>query len=332
MMSAFWRLFRSARLALGLLFGLALLAGIGSLPRHDPTQLPIPGATDFLLRFIGIKNTFASPLFLTVVALLLMNVIACTAHRVIHHKRRKLYQVLDLLMHLALVVLVVGSVLRVVKGDVGTLSIGEGQEASEMYDWGSRRPVPLDSPIRVVRMVTEFYPMLVRVGVRDLKSNERIALLEILEGKEQVTGEANVSVRLLGADRVEGRVGCLVRTPAGEGRIRLDLRSGPGATAEYGGYGFTLVAFRDETKMVRALLSTRQKNGQIAEQWLAPNERVRIGGKSVFLTAWKTDPFGSRFAGLQVTKDPGAPVFWAGCLLFVATLAWRSALKFRGRV
>jgi len=311
-MHSLLRLLKSARLGLGLLLGLALIAGIGTIPGN-------------------LKNTFSSPLFLAVVAVLLANIVACTTHRFRLHRGKSPLLILDVLMHLAILVLVIGAVLRVVIGSVGTMSIQEGQEALEIYDWGSRRTIPLEFTLRVKKVVMEHYPMVVKVGVRDAGSGDRIALLEILEGSEKIADGPGVGVRLLGVDRVEERIGCLVRTPAGEGRIRLDLRSGPGATADYGGYRFTLVAFRDEIKMVRALLSTRSADGSVVEHWLAPNERVRVGGANLFLTAWKTDPFGNHSAGLQVTTDPAAPVFWAGCLLFVAALVGRTVLKFRGR-
>ena len=331
MMHSLLRVLRSGKLGLSLLPGLALFSVIGTIPSGDVAPAQAPGFLEYLLSLIGVRNTFSSPLFLAVVFVFCANIIACTAHRFRLHKKRGPLLILDVLMHLALLVLAVGGVLRVVGGSVSTMSVEEGHETREIYDWGVKRYVPLGYTLRVERVVMEHYPMSIKVGVIEVGSGKRVALLQILEGHDNRVDGADVGVRFLGADRVEQRVGAVL-----SGRQWVRDESGSiYAVGRERPRNMEVIALRcgfcDEIKMVRALLSINSADGLPIKRWLAPNERVRINGASIFLTAWSTDPFGNRFAGLQVTKDPAAPVFWTGCLLFVAALFGRVMLKLRER-
>jgi hypothetical protein len=112
--------------------------------------------------------------------------------------------------------------------------------------------------------------------------------------------------------------------------LTLGLDPGPGASAEFGGVRFTLVAYRDEERMVRVLVNALSESGLVVEQWLSPNGSLAVGGTDVFLTAWGRDEFGNRFAGFQVSRDPGAPLFWAGCILLVCAIPLHLIAKRRG--
>jgi hypothetical protein len=43
-------------------------------------------------------------------------------------------------------------------------------------------------------------------------------------------------------------------------------------------------------------------------------------GTSIFQTAWGTDRYGNPYIGVQVARDPAAPLFWVGCVLFSISL------------
>jgi hypothetical protein len=111
--------------------------------------------------------------------------------------------------------------------------------------------------------------------------------------------------------------------------VTLALEPGPGSAADFGGTRFTLVAYRDEERMVSVLVNALSGSGLVVEKWLSPNGSLVVGGTEVFLTAWGRDEFGTQFAGFQVSRDPGAPLFWAGCIVLVCALPLHLVLKRR---
>lgn len=321
---------RSSRLTLVVLFLLALLASVGTIPRaaDAPGTPASPGPA--LQRFFGIESTFSSPLFLALAGLLVVNILFCTVHRFRRSKRGRGQRFLDLVMHLSLVLVAAGGVLKVNLGVVRTVAVPVGAETSAVYDWKSGTDVPLDFTLRVVRFETEYYPFRARVGVRDPRSGEKIGVAEVVEGRP-VPAPGGGELGLEEIDRERASATFSVRTPGDRGRVSLALAGGPGATTEFGGRGFTLLAFRDEEKSVRALVNIVRENGLVSERWLSTNGSLEVDGTKIFLTAWGRDRFLNPFAGFQVSRDPGAPLFWTGCVLLAAAMPLYFVAKRRRR-
>jgi hypothetical protein len=63
------------------------------------------------------------------------------------------------------------------------------------------------------------------------------------------------------------------------------------------------------------------------EQLLRINHPGSFGGISFCIVALDRDPYRNAIVGLQMTREPGAPLFWGGALLFGASLLCHLLLK-----
>jgi ResB-like family len=320
---------RSAKLTVALLFILAVLALLGTIPRSAVERGQAADSMTRVERFLGIRDTFGSPAFLSAACLLTVNILFCTAHRCSRLKRNSLLMLADLLMHLSVVLVIAGGAVKGFAGVVRTASIPIGTETATAFDWKIGADTPLGFVIRVIRLDTEYHPFRARIGLRDTATARKIGIVEVAEGGRGDAALAGVELSLAAIDREGGRAALLVKTPAAQGRIQLSLASGPGSSAQFGGVGFTLVAYQDEPKMVRALINAVLESGLVVEKWISPNEGIDIEGNQVSLTAWGRDPFGNPYAGFQVSRDPGAWLFWAGCILLAGAIPLHLFVKHR---
>jgi hypothetical protein len=319
---------KSARLTLVLLLLLSFLALLGTVPR--PVESVERSASSFA-RLLGFRNTFRSPLFVGATALLAVNVLFCTAQRFKGSHTRRLRSLPDLVMHLALVLVICGGGVKAIWGTVRTVTVPVGTETGSVYDWKSEADVPLGFVLRVVRLDFDYHPVRALLGVRDSRTGAKIGVVEIGEGKKVPLPRTGWTAGLLSIDRQSGLAQFAVQTPTAAGEISLSLAPGPGASAEFEGAGFTLVAFKDEVKMVRALVNATVESGLVIERWLSPNGGVDVEGSQLALTSWGNDQFGNPFAGFQVSRDPGAPLFWAGCVLLACALPLHAVGRSRRR-
>lgn len=322
---------RSVRLTLGLLLILASLALMGTIPRvPEAADRSLP-TTKSVERFFGVRDPFRSPVFLVATVLLTANILFCTVHRFGRSQRNRTLMLSDLVMHLALVLVIAGGAVKAIAGAVRTVSVHVGKETNTIFDWRVGADVPLGFALRVVRFETEYHPFRARIGLSDPRSAEKTGVFEVAQGRAGGVLPGGVAIGFLAVDQEQGRARFMVETPEAQGQIALELASGPGSQAQFGGVAFTLVAYQHEEKMVRALVSAVQESGLVAERWLSPNEGVEIQGTRISLTAWGRDEFGNRFAGFQVAHDPGAPLFWVGCLLLSGAIPLHFLLRIRRR-
>jgi hypothetical protein len=66
---------------------------------------------------------------------------------------------------------------------------------------------------------------------------------------------------------------------------RLTIVPDGQTSTTFGGYGLTLVGWRQDFMRVRGLVAILNGGEQVKEAWLAPNCRIGRRGKSIFLTA-----------------------------------------------
>lgn len=322
--AAAFRILRSPGLAVALLLALAALSALGTAsPAAGPDGgTAMPSWQRAVARAAGLQQTFSSPLFLALVALSAANVVACTWHRLVARRgwagaRRR--AVTDVLIHASVLIVVAGGVAKAVFGFIGTQNIHVGGMSETVYDWKAGRDASLGFAIVVDGFQSSYFPVRARVGVRAAGTGEKIGLVEVTEGSDAAIPGGDARLSVLGYDDEAGRlrIGVTARgvteelafATAGEPVI---LRSGP--------YDVSLVAYRADLRDVRASISLHAPGQTETGLRLGPNERIARRGLSLFLTAWGTDPDGRRFCGIQVVRDPGAPVFWAGCVLLAAAI------------
>lgn len=274
-------------------------------------------------RFLGLADTYRSPVFAGLLALLGANVLACTWPRFVRSRassRRAAATWLDLLLHVSILVVLAGGAAKAVWGSTFTANVRVGESIAEAFDWKINADVPLGFTVAVGERKTEFYPASVRVGVRSAATGEKIALLELAAGAPVSIPGSDSSLTLTDFVEDPERFRFGVASGGASGTFELEAREGSGNGATRGAYAFKLVAYRHEIKAVRGLVRVLEGNRVVTEGWLGSNERLEHRGTSLFLTAWGADEQGRRFIGLQFVRDPGAPIFWLGCVLLAALL------------
>lgn len=325
---------RSQKLALLLLLILAGLALVGTpYPVEQAEKLLGERVGEGLLpaaRALGLVDTYRSPLFITLLVLFTVNIALCTWHRFSlrlksagrekGNSRRRVRLWLDVLMHLSVIVILLGGAVKGLLATVGTQYLFVGVPAETVYDWGLKGDVPLGFTLLMKERVEDYYPLQLQVGVNDAETGEKLSLLEPREGRPALLpgGDLRVSV---GTHDIDARWVILEAESGGRREsFRLEIVPGGNTKAEIGGYGLSLVAWRRDLRRVRGLVTVIDGGREVKEQWLYPNGRIGYKGTSVFLTAWGVDDYRNPYIGVQVTRDPGALIFWIGATILAITL------------
>lgn len=320
--SGIGRRLRSPALAVTLLIALAAAAALASalapVAPSDP-EAPPPPERSLTVRVLGLDRPFSSPVFLGLVALLAVNVALCTVHRSRGGalRARGLRGATDLAIHASLLLLLCGGAAKGALGRVLTQHVAVGSETATMYDWRTGRDEPLGHTLRIESFREERYPLQVAVGIRDRVTGDKLALVELREGRRAKVPGTGLELADGSFEPSTGIVSVTVRSPRGLERLGFPTRAGEEKEREVGDHRFALVAWRSEVKAARAEASILSGGVAVARGVLEPNGRLGYGGTSYYLTAWGTDRFGIPFCGIQAARDPGAPLFWAGCVLLV---------------
>jgi lysophospholipase L1-like esterase len=321
---------RSQKLALFLFLSVALLAIYGTFvtPERAEAYFGTHFGGRFLTlgRLLGLTGTYHSPLFIALFLLLLLNLVLCTWRRFSTSGKspdggsrgwgRPIVRWLDLLMHLSVLVILAGGAAKGMWGFTGTVNIPVTVSADRVFDWRTRTEVPLGFTIQVKNRIDEYYPVQVKIGVRDAVTGERVGLLEMREGSEAELPGGKGRMKVLGFDRQAQVVRLAVGYAGDTEVVQLETREGGENSAEAGPFEVVLVAWRQDLKTVRSLVAILDGERVVQEGWLEPNGRMTFGRTNLFQTAWGVDQYRNPFSGIQVVKDPGAPLFWAGCVLF----------------
>lgn len=329
-----YRELRSPTLAVVLLLALAVLAAAGTfLAPPDTGEPPAAGDSPLRLsRIVGLRNTFQSPLFLSLVAGVAVNVVACTWHRLSPRLRRRggrQRALTDLALHGSLLLILAGALAKGLFSFVGTQIVNVGEGTETVYDWRARRDAPLGFGIRAEEMREGFYPLQAHVGVALAATAEKLEVLDLVEGEQTQGRRSAVRLRIAGYDSAAGVFRFGVLAGGAEREITLATRPGSAATARVGDYDLTLVAFKAILREINVRISLIESGAAVASGWLTTNSRLRHRDLSLFLTAWGADEAGRRYCGIQVARDPGAPFFWAGCVLIALAIPWHLWAKGR---
>lgn len=326
----FVRTLRSPTLAVILFLALAILSAVG-------TVTSPPGGDDGasrgpVARVVGLERTFSSPFFLALVVAAALNIAVCTWHRLVPRlraRRARLRSLTDLALHGSFLLILAGGAVKGAFGFVGTQNILVGEGTDTVYDWRVMGDAPLGFRLRIEEFQERYYPVRARIGLQ-ADGGEKLPLLEVLEGEEARSPDGGLSMRVAGYDPAAGTLRLVVVGAGGAEEVLFRVREPVVAPARAGAYSVTLVAYRADLREVRARIALEESGARVQEGWLATNDRLRRRGTSLFLTAWGLDDAGRRFCGIQAVRDPGAPVFWMGCILLALTVPAHLLVKGRG--
>lgn len=283
MTSRLWDLITSTSVALALFIVLAVLAVVGTLP--------------------GMVWLYHHPAFIALLGLLGTSTLCCTIRR----GRAIAWPVL--VIHGGVLVTLTGAVVSWF-GFVATVNLYEGTTVEQAYRWDLERDEPLGFGMTVRKINREFYPVPVKVGI--LKGSDKVGLQIVKTGDSFDLGTYRVKV-----DRFEPAKQNLMLVVSEAGNV-IGTADTEGATtlpATFP-YQFKLVAFQNP-RLKRLWVDIRLNDGPqtLAEGTSEVNAPLHWNELSFFNTQVSTDPAGQLFAGIQIVKDPGRPVVFAGMLI-----------------
>lgn len=293
-----YRFLASKELAISLFLLLSLILIPGTFVETKDVRLGWPGS-----------------LILGVMAL---NLALCTV------KRIKSLSKPVIIMHLGTILILAGGVASSF-GFIATVNIYEGTSVNSAYRWDLQKDIPLGIDLAVKKITIEYYPVPVRVGV--LRGEEKINLFELKTG-EQFTLEP-YTVR---ADSLELPAKNLRLSVVEGGRIIgfVDTDGARELPPDFP-YDFKLVAYKNPyLKRVRTDLVISKNSEIIAEGTSEVNSPLTWEKLSFYNTNIDSDDHGLRFAGFQITRDPGRPVVYLGFLVSGVGSIFYFARRVRG--
>ncbi|OGW32197.1 MAG: ResB-like family cytochrome C biogenesis protein, partial [Nitrospirae bacterium GWC2_42_7] len=222
-----------------------------------------------------------------------------------------------ILMHIGGLVVLVSGVISSF-GFLATVNIYEGNMTDKAYRWDIKQDVPLGVDLAVKKINTEYYPVPVKVGVK--RGEEKVGLFELKTGESFSIGDYSIK-----AENIELPSESLSLSIFQQNNfIGSANTSGTVDLPDNFPYRFVLVAFQDpRLKRVWVDLSISDGNNVIAEGSSEVNSPFKWNGLNFYHTEINSDKYGFKYAGMQVTRDPGKPyVFFGfsimgiGCLMY----------------
>jgi len=263
--------------------------------------------------FAETKNIRLGILPSIIFGVMALNLVLCTVQRLKTLSRPVL------VMHLGTILVLAGGVISSF-GYVATVNIYEGSTVNTAYRWDHERDMPLDFDVTVKKINLEYYPVPVKVGV--LRGKEKHGLFELK------TGESFMLDRyLVRAESMELRSENLLLSVHEQGRLigSADTSGVRNLPADFP-YDFKLVAYKNaHLKMAGVDLQVSKKDAILAAGRSQINSPLTWEDLSFYNTAFDADDYGMRYAGIQITKDPGRryvyfgfAVVGAGSLLYLS--------------
>ncbi len=256
------------------------------------------------------------PVTSVIFGLMGLNLVLCTV------QRWKALSRPVLVMHIGAMLVLGGAVISSF-GFVATVNVYEGTSVDKAFRWDLKKDAPLGVDLRVNRINFQYYPIPVRVGV--LRGDEKIGLFELKTGATFQVDKYTIRV-----DSLEFPAEAL-RLTVSEGNQVLGtaVTDGERSLPANFPYDFKLVAYKDPSlKRVWADLTLSKDSRVVAEGASEVNNPLTSGQTSYHFVKVDADKFGLRFAGIQITDDPGKPYVYAG----FAVLGLGSMLYLRRKI
>lgn len=175
-----------------------------------------------------------------------------------------------------------------------------------VYRWDLKKEMPLGVDLAVKKINLEYYPVMVRIGV--VKGEEKIGLFELKTG-----GNFHVPPYTVRADSLD--FPAMVRLSIFHDNRLIGTADTEGARdlpADFP-YDFSLVAYKDPHLKMGGLDLQISKDRQVlADGVTRVNSPLTWDTLSFHHVDTNVDKYGQRYAGIQITKDPGRPYVYSG--------------------
>jgi hypothetical protein len=269
-------------------------------------------------------NVFRSPLFLVPAALLFLNVLFCVVPRLREMPAGNPRTWTFGALHLGLLVMALGLAVDGLSGFVGTQYFPVGVPHAGYNNWRTGRAETFPFTVEVASAEVRYHPINLQIGVKDSAGRE-VGLFVAREGVPFAVGKEGMVVTPR-KFHVEGKTLLLEANVGGE-RVR-GLAATESLPATVSGYSIIPVAFQDpEPSEYIAAVRFRSPGRPPENRILRINDPAVFEGISFCIVAIDRDRYRNVIVGLQMTREPGAPLFWGGALLFGSALIGHLLLK-----
>ena len=336
--SIFVSLFASLTVTIALLILLAALSVLGTLiPQNAPEQAYLQHygkGTYHVLKGLGLFDMYHSAWFIAVLALLAINVVACTVKRLpniwhqAHRDRNSYARLGTVLTHLSVLLILLGGLINAWWGFKGYVEVREGEAFVVSAAPTSGEIVqPAGFTVRCDAFRVERYP--------DGSPKEYVSTLTFLEGERVALDHrplrVNHPLSYRGLNFYQTSYGVSARptieikargTPA---PVRMQLAQGevrpiPGTAAQLGFMQYQPAAQGEEEKILLVLFPS---GGSPEPFWLGKQKPAQAGGFTFIIKDLDTRPY----TGIQVTRNPGLSLVWVGCSLLTAGMVATFTLR-----
>jgi len=225
-----------------------------------------------------------------------------------------------LVVHGALLLVMAGALLGGL-GYVATLNIYVGDSSSVAFDWDLQRDRPLGFTLRLDAADLVFYPIDLRIGLIDPATGDVVREYTTREGKFLELPVAGYRVEVVRFDPFSSTLSLKIYHQERFLRDYVVTAGVRDPDNRVAGYLIYPLAFRDPVlKQYRSRVSILEAGKVVRQGTIAVNHPLVYRGVAIYQTAYSRDEDGHPYAGFQFSRDPGEPLVWVGCVLFILAL------------
>lgn len=223
-------------------------------------------------------------------------------------------------VHLSCLLIMVGALASAL-GFVGTIHLYSGDKVESYYDWASEGERPLGFDFRLDQFEPVYYPIELQFVALDPATGEKLATLETREG-ETVLLPGGFNAKVLRYYFFEEDL-VLQLSKGGQDLGIYHALGGKRSADKNPSLPFLLKpqAYRDPLiKQLRSEVSILKSGEVVQHGVITVNDPLIYEGIAIYQTVYNRDKFGFWSVGFQLSRDPGEPLVWFGCITMVLGL------------
>jgi len=238
------------------------------------------------------------------------------------------------LVHLSVLLIMAGA-LSSQLGFVGTLNIYAGDQSEVYFDWERQQDLPLGFTFRLDHFEPRYYPIELQFAALDPASGQVLATYTCREGETVSLPMPGVTARVLKfIPEEEQLILALSRDgqPLGEYHALSGKLQGerPFVNRVDPGVVIKPLAWRDPIlRQMHSEVSLLRNDEIVARGVIEVNQPLVFEGVTIYQTGFSRDKFGFWAVGFQLSRDPGEPVVWFGCIVIVLGLLLAFLVPYR---